>query len=112
VITRTADGRYRVECAENPCLRPLLGRVVGKVEHARNLERKHWRELHADLEPPSGEVGPEPDEVAELAAILDAHLTDRMHESGCRLSCGYDGDEVSEHIAAVILAAGYAKPPM
>ncbi len=40
----------------------------------------------------------------ELVNRLDLHLTDREGMSGCRLSCGYDGDDRGEHLADVILA--------
>lgn len=38
-----------------------------------------------------------------LAGVLDRHVTDAAFESGCRLSCGYDGDDLTEHMAAVLL---------
>ncbi|NKS66380.1 hypothetical protein GS461_09840 [Rhodococcus hoagii] len=46
----------------------------------------------------------------ELANLLDRHLTDGENEHGCRLLCGYDADDRSEHLADAILAAGYVKP--
>ena len=45
----------------------------------------------------------------ELANILNDHFTDRDYDQGCRLKCGYDGDDRDEHLADAILAAGYRK---
>lgn len=39
-----------------------------------------------------------------LASRLDRHLSERDFEQGCRLACGYDGDDRSEHIAADLAA--------
>ncbi|NKS42281.1 hypothetical protein GS496_17165 [Rhodococcus hoagii] len=46
----------------------------------------------------------------ELASLLDRHLSDRDNEQGCRLACGYDGEDRCEHLADAILAAGYSRP--
>lgn len=35
-----------------------------------------------------------------IAERLDRHLSERDYEQGCRLACGYGGDDRSEHIAA------------
>ena len=43
--------------------------------------------------------------VEALASILDRHVTDAAFEAGCRLSCGYDGDDLTEHIAQALLAS-------
>lgn len=40
----------------------------------------------------------------ELASLLDRHLSDRDNAQGCRLACGYDGDDRCEHLADAILA--------
>lgn len=45
----------------------------------------------------------------ELAELLDRHLSERDNDQGCRLACGYDGDERAEHLAAAIVAAGWRK---
>lgn len=45
----------------------------------------------------------------ELASLLDRHLSDRDNDQGCRLACGYDGDDRCEHLADAILAAGWSK---
>ncbi|MDF3308745.1 hypothetical protein P3H15_27380 [Rhodococcus sp. T2V] len=46
----------------------------------------------------------------ELAALLNDHLSERDYEQGCRLKCGYSGDDRDEHLADAILATGYRKP--
>ncbi|TCN51828.1 hypothetical protein EV641_109219 [Rhodococcus sp. SMB37] len=46
----------------------------------------------------------------ELANLLDSHMSDRDYDQGCRLACGYSGDDRDEHLAAAILAAGWRKP--
>lgn len=47
-----------------------------------------------------------PDEAVEAAVkVLEFHLPDAAHESGCAMRCGYAGDEFSEHVAQHILEA-------
>jgi len=47
-----------------------------------------------------------PNEAVEAAAkILDFHLPDATHESGCAMRCGYSGDELAEHLAVHLLEA-------
>lgn len=48
-------------------------------------------------------------EVEALASVLDRHVTDAAFDAGCRLSCGYDGDDLTRHMAAAVLAAGWGR---
>ena len=45
----------------------------------------------------------------ELANLLDRHMSDRDYDQGCRLACGYSGDDRDEHLADAILAAGFVR---
>lgn len=47
-----------------------------------------------------------PVEAVEAAAqVIEFHLPESVHESGCAMRCGYHGDELSEHLALYILEA-------
>ena len=46
-------------------------------------------------------------DVVLLAALLDRHVTDAAFEGGCRLSCGYDGDDLTRHMAEAVLASDW-----
>ncbi|MCD2099596.1 hypothetical protein QNA24_29965 [Rhodococcus qingshengii] len=39
----------------------------------------------------------------EIANLLDRHMSDRDYDQGCRLACGYSGDDRDEHLADAIL---------
>ena len=43
--------------------------------------------------------------VEALASVLDRHVTDAAFDAGCRLSCGYDGDDLTAHMARAVLSA-------
>jgi len=45
----------------------------------------------------------------ELANLLDEHMSERDFGQGCRLACGYSGEDRDEHLASAIIAAGYRK---
>lgn len=75
MITPTPEGGYRVSCTELVCDRPLM-RTVASTTHAENLERKHYREHHPDVQPTAPEpvVYDGPPLLLDLSAAAVAYL--------------------------------------
>lgn len=43
--------------------------------------------------------------ITAAANALTGHLPESAYETGCRLSCGYDGSDLDIHLASVVVAA-------